>query len=137
MTYLTAVRLTLGGSSTLHIYTKTIHRTKQRNNIQNNTNKQYIEQHIIDTKQYIEQNKQTIYRTTQTNNTQNNTLSTQNNTQNKTNKQYIEQHKQKYIEQHIIDTKQYIEQNKQTIYKTTQTNNTQNKQHIIDTKQYI
>jgi hypothetical protein len=34
---LTAIELTLGGSSTVHIYTQTIHRTTQ--------NKQYIEQH--------------------------------------------------------------------------------------------
>jgi len=37
MTYLTAIGLLPGGSSTAHIYTKTIHRTTQ--------NKQYIEQH--------------------------------------------------------------------------------------------
>jgi hypothetical protein len=43
--YLTATGLTPGGSST-HLHT---------NNTQNNTNKQYIEQHIMDTKQYIEQ----------------------------------------------------------------------------------
>jgi len=29
MIYLTAIRLTPGGSSTLHIYTQTIHRTTQ------------------------------------------------------------------------------------------------------------
>ena len=34
---LTAIRLSPGGSSTIHIYTQTIHRTTQ--------NKQYIEQH--------------------------------------------------------------------------------------------
>ena len=34
---LTAVRMSPGGSSTVHIYTQTIHRTTQ--------NKQYIEQH--------------------------------------------------------------------------------------------
>jgi uncharacterized integral membrane protein len=34
---LTAIWLSLGGSSTVHIYTQTIHRTLQ--------NKQYIEQH--------------------------------------------------------------------------------------------
>ena len=34
---LTAIGLSLGGSSTVHIYTQTIHRTTQ--------NKQYIEQH--------------------------------------------------------------------------------------------
>ena len=34
---LTAIGLSLGGSSTVHIYTKTVHRTTQ--------NKQYIEQH--------------------------------------------------------------------------------------------
>ena len=34
---LTAIELTPGGSSTVHIYTQTIHRTTQ--------NKQYIEQH--------------------------------------------------------------------------------------------
>ena len=36
---LTPIRLTPGGSSTVHIYTQTIHRTTQ--------NKQYIEQHKI------------------------------------------------------------------------------------------
>jgi hypothetical protein len=35
--YLTAIGLTPGGSSTVHLYTKTLHRTTQ--------NKQYIEQH--------------------------------------------------------------------------------------------
>jgi len=35
--YLTAIELSTGGSSTVHIYTQTIHRTIQ--------NKQYIEQH--------------------------------------------------------------------------------------------
>ena len=34
---LTAIGLTPGGSSTVHIYTQTVHRTTQ--------NKQYIEQH--------------------------------------------------------------------------------------------
>jgi len=38
MIYLTAIGLTTGGSSTVHIYTQTIHRTTQ--SIQ-----QYIEQH--------------------------------------------------------------------------------------------
>ena len=37
MIYLTAIGLSPGGSSTVHIYTQTVHRTKQ--------NKQYIEQH--------------------------------------------------------------------------------------------
>jgi hypothetical protein len=37
MIYLTAVGLPPGGSSTVHIYTQTVHRTTQ--------NKQYIEQH--------------------------------------------------------------------------------------------
>ena len=37
MIYLTAIGLTPGGSSTVHIYTQTVHRTTQ--------NKQYIEQH--------------------------------------------------------------------------------------------
>jgi len=37
MIYLTAIGLTPGGSSTVHVYTQTIHRTIQ--------NKQYIEQH--------------------------------------------------------------------------------------------
>jgi hypothetical protein len=37
---LTAIGLSSGGSSTVHIYTQTIHRTTQ--------NKQYIEQHNID-----------------------------------------------------------------------------------------
>ena len=40
MTYLlTAIGLPPGGSSTVHIYTKTIHRTTKKKN------KQYIEQH--------------------------------------------------------------------------------------------
>jgi hypothetical protein len=43
MICLTAIGLTPGGSST-HLHT---------NNIRN-TNKQYVEQHIIDTKQYTE-----------------------------------------------------------------------------------
>jgi uncharacterized protein HemX len=63
---LTAIGLTPGGISTVHIYTQTIHRTTKKN-------KQYIEQHK---KQYIEQHKKTIHRTTQK-------------------KQYIEQHKNK------------------------------------------
>jgi hypothetical protein len=46
---LTAIRLTPGGSSTVHIHTQKIHRTKK--------NKQYIEQHK---KQYIEQHKNAI-----------------------------------------------------------------------------
>ena len=37
MIYLTAIGLSLGGSSTVHIYTQTIHRTIK--------NKQYIEKH--------------------------------------------------------------------------------------------
>jgi hypothetical protein len=37
MTYLTSIGLPPGGSSTVHIYTQTIHRTTQNN--------QYIEQH--------------------------------------------------------------------------------------------
>jgi hypothetical protein len=37
---LTAIGLTPGGSSTVHIYTQTIHRTKKKP-----INKQYIEQH--------------------------------------------------------------------------------------------
>jgi len=45
MIYLTAIGLTPGDSST-HLHT---------NNTQKNTNKQYIEQHIIDIKQYMEQ----------------------------------------------------------------------------------
>jgi hypothetical protein len=36
--YLSAIELTLGGSSTVHIYKQTIHRTTQ-------STKQYIEQH--------------------------------------------------------------------------------------------
>ena len=51
--YLTAIGLPPGGSSAVHIYTQTIQRTTQ-------TNKQYMEQHIIDTKQYIEQNSSLI-----------------------------------------------------------------------------
>jgi len=38
MIYLTAIGLSPGGSSRVHIYTQTIHRTTQ--------NKQHIEQHI-------------------------------------------------------------------------------------------
>ena len=50
MLYLTATGLTAGGSGT-HLHT---------NNTQNNTNKQYIEKHIIDTKQYIKQHNSLI-----------------------------------------------------------------------------
>jgi hypothetical protein len=50
MLHLTAIGLTPGGSST-HLHT---------NNKQNNTKKQFIEQHIIDTKQYIEQHNSLI-----------------------------------------------------------------------------
>jgi predicted PP-loop superfamily ATPase len=46
---LTAIGLTPGGSSTVHIYTQTIRRTTK--------NKHYIEQHK---KQYIEQHKKYI-----------------------------------------------------------------------------
>ena len=52
---LTAIELSPGGSSTVHIYTQKIHRTIQ--------NKQYIEQHKTihrTTQQYIEQHKQYI-----------------------------------------------------------------------------
>jgi hypothetical protein len=49
MIHLTAIGLTPGCSST-HLHT---------NNTQN-TNKQYIEQHIINTKQYIEQHNSLI-----------------------------------------------------------------------------
>ena len=45
MIYLTAIGLSPGGSSTVHIYTQTIHRTTQ--------NKQYLEQHNRK-KKYIE-----------------------------------------------------------------------------------
>jgi hypothetical protein len=38
---LTAIGLSPGGSSTVHIYTQTIHRKTKKNN----TKKQYIEQH--------------------------------------------------------------------------------------------
>jgi len=62
MIYLTAIKLTPCGSSTVHIYTQTIHRKTQTNNTYRNTNKQYIEQHIIDTKQYIEQHNSIIRR---------------------------------------------------------------------------
>ena len=57
--------------------------------------KQYIEQHTVDTKQYIEQH---IVDT----------------------KQYIEHiiDTKQYIEQHIIDTKQYIEQHSSLIRKS-------------------
>ena len=42
---LTAIGLSPGGSSTVHIYTQTIHRMIQ--------NKQYIEQHNKDTEQHM------------------------------------------------------------------------------------
>jgi hypothetical protein len=43
---LTAVGLPPGGSSTVHIYTQTVHRTTQnKQNIEQPKNKQYIEQH--------------------------------------------------------------------------------------------
>jgi len=102
---LTAIGLTPGGSSTVHIYIQTVNRTTQ--------NKQYIEQHK--TKNTQNKTKQTIHRTTQnkeyteqhkTNNTQNNTKQAIHRTQNK---QYTEQHKanntknntnKKYVEQH-------------------------------------
>jgi hypothetical protein len=60
---LTAIGLTPGGSSTVHIYTQTTHRTTQ--------NKQYTERHKTNNTQ--NDTKQTTHRTTQ-------------------NKQYIEQH---------------------------------------------
>jgi len=47
---LTAIELTPGGSSTVHIYTQTVHRTTQ--------NKQYIEEHNTihrRTQQYIQE----------------------------------------------------------------------------------
>jgi len=50
--YLTAIGLTPGGSST-HLHT---------NKTEKNTNKQYTEQHIIDTKQYIEQHSSLVRR---------------------------------------------------------------------------
>jgi hypothetical protein len=50
MIYLTAIGLTPGGSST-YLHT---------NNTKNNTNKKYIEQQIIDAKQYIEQHNSLI-----------------------------------------------------------------------------
>ena len=62
MIYLTAIKLTPCGSSTVHIYTQTIHRKTQTNNTYRNTNKQYIEQHIIDTKQYTEQHNSLIWK---------------------------------------------------------------------------
>jgi len=37
MIYLTAIGLTAGGSSRVHIYTQTIHRTTQTSNTHNNT----------------------------------------------------------------------------------------------------
>jgi hypothetical protein len=42
---LTAIGLSPGGSSTVHIYTQTIHRTTKTKNKQQQKNKQYIEQH--------------------------------------------------------------------------------------------
>jgi hypothetical protein len=51
---LTAIGLAPGGSSTVHIYTQTIHRTKKKQYMEQHE-KQYIEQHKK--KQYIEQNK--------------------------------------------------------------------------------
>jgi hypothetical protein len=47
MIYLTAIGLTPGGSSKVHIYTQTIHRTttKKQKTIHRTTQKQYVEQH--------------------------------------------------------------------------------------------
>ena len=58
MIYLTAIGLPPGGSSTVHIYTQTIHRMTQNKQYieQHQNNKQYIEQHQ-NNKQYIEQPK--------------------------------------------------------------------------------
>jgi hypothetical protein len=66
---LTAIGLTPGGSSTVHIYTLTVHRTTK--------NKQYIEQHTNNTwnTKKIHRTTQKIHRTTK-NNTQNNTKKT-------------------------------------------------------------
>jgi hypothetical protein len=44
MIYLTAIGLPPGGSSTIHIYTQTVHRTT-KTTIHRTTQKQYIEQH--------------------------------------------------------------------------------------------
>ena len=61
MIYLTAIALSPGGSSTIHIYTQAIHRTKQTiHRTTHYQHKQYTEQHIIDTKQYIEQHNSLI-----------------------------------------------------------------------------
>jgi hypothetical protein len=53
---LTAIGLTPGGSSTVHIYTQTVHRTtqkkqyiKQHKKIHRTKKKQYIKQHKINT----------------------------------------------------------------------------------------
>jgi hypothetical protein len=63
---LTAIGLTPGGSSTVHIYTQIIHRTTKNKQYIEQHKKQYIEQH----KKYIEQQQQQqqqqkIHRTTQ------------------------------------------------------------------------
>jgi hypothetical protein len=43
--YLLAIGLPPGGSSTVHIYTHTVHRKKTKTKTNKQTNKQYIEQH--------------------------------------------------------------------------------------------
>jgi hypothetical protein len=60
--YLTAFGLTHGGSSTVHIYTQTIHRKTQSTQTiyrKNNRHKQYIEKHNR-YQQYIEQHSSLI-----------------------------------------------------------------------------
>jgi len=55
---LTAIGLTPGGSTTVHIYTQTVHRTTQLNTEQHN--------YIRRTTQFNTQNNTTKHRTTQT-----------------------------------------------------------------------
>jgi Tfp pilus assembly major pilin PilA len=90
MYLLTAIGLTPSGSSTVHIYIQTVHRTTQKysthlhtSSTQNNaavqytfTHKQYTEQHSSTVHIYT----QTVHRTTQQYSTHLHTNSTQNNT---------------------------------------------------------
>jgi Tfp pilus assembly major pilin PilA len=130
---LTAIGLTPGDSSTVqyteqhsstvHIYTQTVHRTTQKydthlhtNSAQNNTavrytftHKQYTEQHSSTVHIYT----QTVHRTTQQYRTHLHTNSAQNNTA----VQYIFTHKQ-YTEQHSSTVHIYA----QTVHRTTEWN---------------
>jgi hypothetical protein len=60
MIYLTEIELAPGGSSTVHIYTQTVHRTTQQYSTHLHT-KQYTEQHSSTVYIYT----QTVHRTTQ------------------------------------------------------------------------